>query len=166
MKETRFGKALAEIGKIDGAESFVRCNGEFEGRALQVVDENFQIIGLDVGVLGRAAEKIFRMLDDKLIERRGGGDENRAGSAAAAAGAARTLPGGGNRAGVASHHAGVKRANINSQFQGASGDDAADAPLAQAALDFAAFARQIAAAIAANRLEPRRAAADWPAANR
>ena len=124
-----------------------------------MVDENFQIVGLDVGMFGRAAEKIFRMLDDELIERRGRSHEHSAGSAAAASGASRALPGGGDRAGIAGHHAGIERADIDSQFQGAGGDHAANAPLAQAALDFAALAGQIAAAIAANRLSragPRR----------
>ena len=124
-----------------------------------MIHENFEIVRLDVGVFGRAAEKIVRMLDDELIERRGRGDQHRAGSAAAASGASGALPGGGDRAGIAGHHAGVERADINAQFQRVRGDHAANAPFAQAALDFAALAGQIAAAIAANRLGRRRAAA-------
>ena len=148
------------------AEFFVRRDGQFERGALQVIDKNFEIVRLDVGVLGRAAEEIVRMLDDELIERRRRSDEHGAGSAAAASGAARALPCGGDRAGVAGHHAGVERADINSQFEGIGGNHAADAAFAQAALDLAAFAGQIAAAIAANGFGAARRARDWPAADR
>ena len=33
-----------------------------------MVDQDFQIVGLNIGVLRRAGEKIIRVLDDKLIQ--------------------------------------------------------------------------------------------------
>ncbi len=43
-----------------------------------MVHQNFQIVRLHVGVLGRAPEKIVRMLHDELIERRGRRHQHRA----------------------------------------------------------------------------------------
>ena len=58
--------------------------------------------------------------------------------------------------GVARHHAGVERADVDAQFQRVGRDHAANAAFAQTVLDLAALAGQIAAAIAANgvRLPP------------
>ena len=67
--------------------------------------------------------------------------------------------------GIARHHAGVERADVDAQFERVGRDDSADAAFAQAALDFAAFAGKIAAAIAANRLGAARLRLDSPAAN-
>ena len=83
---------------------------------------------------------------------RRGGHHYGARSSAAAAGAAGALPGGGDGAGVSGHDAGVERADVDAEFERVGGDDAANAAVAQTAFDFAPFARQIAAAIAANRL--------------
>ena len=55
-------------------------------------------------------------------------------------------------AGVSGHHARIERADVDAQFQRIGRHHAADAAVAQAALDFAPLAGQIAAAIAANRL--------------
>lgn len=41
----------------------------FNGGALQVIDENLKIFGLNASVLGRPSEEIVRMLRYKLIER-------------------------------------------------------------------------------------------------
>ena len=69
----------------------------------------------------------------------------------AAAGAAHLLPGAGERARVAGEHRGVEPADVDAQLERVGGDDAADAALAQAALDRAALVRQIAAAVALDR---------------
>ncbi len=152
MEVARFGEAFAELRHVDRAEFLVGCDRELERRAFQVIHENLEIVGLHVGVLGRAAEKVVGMLHDELIERRGGRDEHGAGSPVAAAGAAGALPRGRDRSGVARHDAGIERADVDTQFERVCRDDSADAALAQAALDLAALAGQIAAAIAANRL--------------
>ena len=152
MEVARFGEALAKLLHVDRAEFLVGRDRQLERRAFQVIHEDFEIVRLHVGVLGRAAEKIIGMLHDELIERRGRRDEHRAGSPAAAAGAAGALPRGGDRAGIARHHAGVERADVDAQFQRVGRHHAADAAFAQAALDLAALAGKIAAAIAANRL--------------
>src|SRR5882762_1223068 len=99
MQKTGLREPCTQIGQIHIAESFARCEGQFERGAFQVVDEDFEIVGLDESVLGRVAEKIVRMAHDVLIKRRGGSDQHGAGTSTAASGASRTLPGSGNRAG-------------------------------------------------------------------
>ena len=142
MEVARFAKALAKLLHVDGTEFVIGRDRQLEGRAFQVIHEDFEIVRLHVGVFGRAAEKIIGMLHDELIERRGRRDEHGAGSAVAAAGAASALPRGRNRAGVARHHAGVERADVDAQFERVGRDHSADAPFAQAALDLAALAGQ------------------------
>ena len=80
MQKARFGEALAEFGNIHAAKFFVRRDRQFERGALQMIHQNFQIVRLDEGVLGRAAEEIIRMLHDELVERRGRSDQHGAGS--------------------------------------------------------------------------------------
>ncbi len=62
MQKARFGQAVAQIGDIHAAKRFARGDGQFERRAFQMVHQNFQIVRLNEGVLGRASEKIIRML--------------------------------------------------------------------------------------------------------
>src|SRR5271163_1304181 len=108
-----------------------------------MINENFEIVGLDERVLRSVAEEIVGMPHDELIERRRRSHHYGAGTAAAASRAPGALPGGGNRSGVAGHHYGIQRADVNSQFQGAGGDNSADAPIAETALDFPALVGKI-----------------------
>src|SRR5437899_8524348 len=121
-----------------------------------MIDAKHEIVGLDERRLGRIAEEIVRVADDELIERRRRGDQHGAGAARAAAGAAGALPGRSDRAGIAGEDGGVERADVDAELERAGRNHAANAALAQAALDLASFARKIAAAIAANRLRLRR----------
>jgi len=90
------------------------------------------------------------MANDELIERGGGCDEHGARASAAAPSATGALPGGGDGARVSGHDDGVERADINTKFESAGGNNAADFSVAEAALDFAAFVGQIATAVAAD----------------
>ena len=116
-----------------------------------MIDQNFEIVGLNESVFRRIAEEIVRMPHDELIERRGRRDQHRARTAAAASSTARALPGSRDGAGIAGHHHGVERSDVDAQFQRARGYHAANSSVAQSALDFAPFAGKISAAIAANR---------------
>ena len=158
MEKARFGQPLAKIGNIHAAKGFAGGDGQLKRGAFQMIHQDFQIVRLDERVLGRAAEKIIRMLHDELIERRRGSDQHGAGASAAAPGAAGALPSGGNRSGIARHDRGVERADVDAQLQRVRRNHAANAAFAQAVLDFAALAGEIASAIAANggRLSRRR----------
>ena len=131
-----------------------------------MIHQNFQIVRLHVSVLRRAPEKIVRMLHDELIERRGRRHHHRARCSASPPRAPRALPCGRDRARISRHHARIERTDINSQFQRVRRHHAANSPLAQPAFDFAPLARQITAAISANRLGLLRAPAGSPAANK
>src|SRR5580693_4976315 len=101
-------------------------------------------------MFGSVAEEIIRMAHDKLIEWRRRSDHHRAGASVASASSACPLQRSGDGSGVARHHYRVERSHVDPEFQRARAYDAADAAIAQAALDFAAFIRQISAAVAAN----------------
>src|SRR6266567_7308755 len=82
MKKSSFGKPRAKIREIDVTEFFARSNGQFERGAFQMIDENFQIVRLDEGMLRSVAEKIVGVSNDELVERRRGSHEHGAGASA------------------------------------------------------------------------------------
>ena len=67
-----------------------------------------------------------------------------------AAGAAGLLPGGGDGAGVAAHHADVEPADVDAQLERVGGDHGADRAVAQSLLDGPPLVGQVAAAVAAH----------------
>src|SRR6266851_450243 len=150
MEKTSFGEPRTKIGQVDIAEFVAWSDGQFERGAFQTIDEDFQVVGLDEGVLRRVAEEIVGMAHDELIEGRRGSHQHGARASAAASSAAGALPSGGDGAGISGHDDGIEGADIDAEFERAGGNDAADFSIAEAALDFAALVWQVAAAIAAN----------------
>ena len=132
------------------AELLAVADGQLERRALHVIDQNLEVVGIDVRVFRRALEEIVGMLDDVLIQRRAGCHQHRQRSGLPAPGAAGALPRGGDGSRIAGHHHRVQRADVDAQLQRIGRHHAADLAVAQLALDLAALARQIAAAIAAH----------------
>src|SRR5258708_11129792 len=103
MQKTGLGEPRAKIGYVDIAEFVAWSDGQFERSTFQMIDEDFQIVGLDEGVLRRVAEEIVGMAHDELIERRGGSHQHGARASAAAATPPRAPPGCGEGARIAGH---------------------------------------------------------------
>ena len=120
---------------------------QLEDRALELVEQDVDIVGIDVPGLRRGGEQVLGMTDDELVYRRRGGDQDRQRQFVGAAGAARLLPAGGDRAGKAGHHRCIQPADVDAQLQRVGRHHAEQRPVAQAALDPAPLVRQIAAAI-------------------
>jgi hypothetical protein len=78
MQKSCICELFAEVSKLHVAEFLLRRERQLEGRAFQMVHENFQIVRLNVRVLGRASEKVIGVLHDELVERRGRCDKDRA----------------------------------------------------------------------------------------
>src|SRR5690606_12038899 len=95
---------------------------QLEDSALQVVDEDFEIVGVDAGALRRRFKEVVRPLDDVLVHWRRRGDEYGYRGRLTPPRATGALPGRGDRAGVAGQHAGVERADIDAQLQRAGRD--------------------------------------------
>ena len=150
MQEAGFFQKAAHLRSVVRAELLTVLNGQLEGRAFQVRQQDLQIVGVEVGVFGRAAEEVIGVLDDVLVEGCAGGHQHGGRSALAAAGAPGALPRGGDGARIASHHYGIQGADVDAQLQRVGGHYRADFAIAQLALDFAALAREVAAAIAAH----------------
>ena len=135
---------------VDAVEQFAVLKGQFVGGALDVVEENVQIVRVDERPLGRLAEEVVRVVDDVLVEGAGRGHEDHQALAAPPPGAPGLLPCAGDGTRVAAEHAGVELADVNAQFQRVGGNDGKDIAGAQFALDLAPLRRQVAAAIAAH----------------
>ena len=140
------------------AEALVGLERQLEGRALDVIEQDLQVVRVDERVLRRGAEEVVGVPDHELIERRARRHQHRRGSAGAAAGAAGPLPRRGDRARIAGHDRRVERADVDAELERAGRHDRPHAALAQAALDLAPAQRQVAAAIAAHHLRRARRA--------
>ncbi len=70
VQEPRLTKPFAEFGQVDVAESLPGREGQLERGTFQMVHKNFEVVRLNVGVLGRSAEEVLWMLHDELVERR------------------------------------------------------------------------------------------------
>ena len=110
--------------------------------------QNVKIVGLYQRVFRRGLEKVIRVLNDILIQRRGGSDQNGHGGVPAPAGPSGLLPGGSDGAGIAAQHAGAQRADVHAQFQRIGGNDHVYFARPKTAFDLPALAGQIAAPIA------------------
>jgi hypothetical protein len=72
MQKLEIAQESAQIAGIVLAESFAIADGQLEGRAFQMRQQDFQVVGVDVSALRRAIEEVLGMLNDVLIERRAG----------------------------------------------------------------------------------------------
>jgi hypothetical protein len=77
---------------IEGAERLAALEGELEGRALQVLDEDLGVVGIDPGLLDRRAEEVLRLAREELIERSARGDQDADAPPIAPSRAAEPLP--------------------------------------------------------------------------
>ena len=111
-----------------------------------------EVVRVDEPVLRRAVEQVLRVRREELVDRRRRADERREARAGAASGSTHLLPGAGDRAGVADADRRIERADVDAQLQRVRGDHAAHAPVAQPGLDLVALVRQVAAAVAADRV--------------
>ena len=139
-----------DLREVFLAEALVVGEGQLEGRALHVGEQDVQVLGVDAALLGGAAEEVVGVLRDELVEGRRVGHQHRYRRAAAPARAPSLLPGRSHAAGITEEHGRVEAADVDAQLEGVRGDDAEHRALAQPALDLAALQGQIAAAVAAD----------------
>ena len=59
------------------AELFARRKRQLERRALDVVEQDLQIVGVDEGVLRRSLKKVVWVLDDELVDGPAAGHHDR-----------------------------------------------------------------------------------------
>ena len=125
MHEPLLGQDAENLLHVVPAERLRRRERQLERRALDVIDEDVQVVGIDERALGRRVEEIRRVADDELIERRAAGHHHRRRAARPPPGAARALPRGGNRARIAGHHGHVERADVDAELERVGRDDGA-----------------------------------------
>ncbi len=115
-----------------------------------MIQQNFQVIGIDTSVFRRAVEEIFGMLNNVLVERRARRDQHRKRRGLSAPRAARTLPRGRDGAGIAGHHDCVKRTDVHAEFQRIGSHHSANLTVPQFRFNLPALLRQIPAPITAH----------------
>jgi hypothetical protein len=142
-------------GRVLGPEPLLRVERDLERGALEVVHEHMQVVGIDQSGLRGAVQDVLGVLDDVLIDGRRGRDEERGRKVLTPPRAAHLLPRRRDGAGIAEEHRGLQRADVDAELERIRGYDAADGPIAEAALDRAPLGRQIATAVAADQVR-------WP----
>ena len=120
---------------------------QLENRALELVQQDVDVVRIDVARLRGGAEQILGMADDELVDRRRGGDQDRQRDFGRAARSARLLPAGGDGAGEPGHHRRVQPADVDAQLQRVGRHHPPQRPVAQPAFDTAPLVREVAAAI-------------------
>ncbi len=152
MDEPLLGQQREDLLQVVPTELLARRERQLERGALDVIDQNVQIVGIDQRALGRRIEEVGRIPDDELIERCAAGDHHGRRPACAPSGTSRALPCRGDRPGVAGHDTHVQRADVDPELERVRGDDGAHGAFPQALLDFAPPVRQVATPVTPNPL--------------
>src|SRR5262245_7914784 len=92
MKESTFSEKLENLGHRVTAERLVNAERELKRRALQVTDQDVNIVGIHQSALRRLIQKILRMIHHVLIEWSAGCHHHGHRHSAAAPCAPHTLP--------------------------------------------------------------------------
>src|SRR5439155_4695862 len=90
---------------------------QLEGRAADVVGQDGQVVRVDQAALRRLAEKVVRVGDDELVERRRRGHQHGGGRTVAPTDPPDPLPSAGDAAGVAAQHAGFQATDVDAQLE-------------------------------------------------
>ena len=157
MQQPGLFQKLAEAGRGMRTEPFAVLDRQLERRALDVADEDFQVVGIDLRVLRRGVEEVRRVLHDELIQRRTRRYQQRQRKRLTPPRPAGALPGRSDRPRIACHHDRIERTDVDPQFERVRRNNAHDLAFAQLLFDFTAFSRQVAAPVASNRFRRKRA---------
>ena len=136
VQHTELLKKMAHIASGMRAKLFIVADGQFKCRAFHVTEQDLQIIGIDKSTFRAATKKIFRMLNNVLVQGRAGGHQHRQRSVLTTASTPGPLPGGSDGARVTGHHHGIERPDIDAQFQRVGGNNGADFPVTQIPFNF------------------------------
>src|SRR5215475_163094 len=151
MYESALAQELQDLGDVMPSKSLIGFERKFECRALKVIDEDMNVVGIDKPHLRRLVQKIVRVIDNELIERCAGGHKYGNRHSTAASGSADPLPARCDRPRITCKHRHVQAPDIDSQFQSVCRNHSANAALAQSTLDLPALVRQVSAAISNDR---------------
>src|SRR5215471_800360 len=147
MDESAIAQELQDLGDVVPSESLIGLEWKFECRALKVIDEDMNVVGIDKPHLRRLVQKIVRVIDNELIERCAGGHKHGNQHSTAAPGPADPLPGRCDRPRIPRKDRHVQAPDIDSQFQSVCRNHSANAALAQSTLDLPPLVREVSAAI-------------------
>ena len=152
----RNDSASAVSSRAERAERLAALEGQLERRALQVLDQDLDVVRIDARLFDGRAEQERGLARQVLVERRARRDEDADALGAPPPGAAEALPRRRDRARVAGAHHGVELADVDPELERVRGDDAEDLAVAKAPLDVAPLLGEVAAAVGhdARRVDP------------
>ena len=130
------------------AEGVAVLKGQLIGGALEVAEEDVQVVRIEQGVFRGLMQEVVRVADDILVDGRRGRHKEYDAGALAPSRAPRLLPRAGNGAGISAQNAGIQRADVDAQFKGVGGHHRVNLPGAEAALDFPSLGGQVSAPVA------------------
>jgi hypothetical protein len=142
---------LEELEDLDQAlspERLVCREGQLERRALDVVHEDLQVVGVDPPLLDGGVEEVGGVLRDELVEGGRVRHEHRHRGPRAPPRAARLLPRRSDAAGVADEDRRVEASDVDAQLEGVGRHDPQDRSVAEPPLDLPPPLGQVAAAVA------------------
>ena len=150
MQHAGFGQHVEPGRGVERPVGFAAQEGQLEGGAAQVVEQDQRLVGRDARVFGIGGFEETGMPYQVLVQRVRGRHQHAQRRLLAPARAAHALPGGRHRTGVAVEHHDVERADVHAQLQRRGADDAIDVAGAHRAFGLAAFVGQVAAAVGAD----------------
>jgi hypothetical protein len=112
-----------------------------------MTDQYLNVVRIDQSTFRRLIQKVLRVIDDVLIQRRAGSHHHGHRHSAAAPGSSHALPCGRDGSGISRQYGYIETANVDAQFQRIRGHDAEDAAVPQSAFDSSPFIRQIPASV-------------------
>ena len=152
MDEVLLGQKLQDLLHVLQPEALAGAKRQLECRALEVIEQDVQVVGIHQGVFGRRVEEIRRVAQHELVDGRAAADHHRRRSALSPARATGTLPRRRDRPRIAGHHRDVQRSDVDAELERVGGHHCAHLSLAQPPLDLAPAKRQVPAPIAADLL--------------
>ena len=145
-------KVIEQLLQVFPAEALPLLEGELEGGALDVVQEDQQVVRIDPAELGGAGKKVIGVLHDELVQGGAAGDEEGQALARAPPRPPGLLPGAGDGAGIAAEDRRLQVADVDPQLQGVRRHDPHHLAAAQACLDLPAEVGEVSPAVARDEL--------------
>ena len=139
-----------DLREVLRAEALALLKRELERGAFHVVDEDRQVVRVDEAVLGRAGEKILRMIDDELVEWVRVCDEDGDGNPGSPSRTPRLLPRRCDSSRIAGDDGHVECADVDPELERVRRDDAEHRALPQTGFDLAPLFGEVPAPVASD----------------
>src|SRR5579884_2412007 len=116
VQELQVFQKPAQLCGVMWSESFSIANRQLKRRTLEMIQQDLQVVRIDVRMLRRSLEEVFRMLNDVLIQRGARGNQNSESRSLYPAGAPGSLPRGCDCSRISGHHDAIERSDVHAEL--------------------------------------------------